>query len=453
MDEKELQGKIEADVHKKLLPFFRKYKKDFSDLESVLKWKPSVLLIGNYSSGKSTLINELAGEEVQRTGQAPTDDSFTIITSEGEDEAGEEIPGSSLVNDDSLPFTSFRKHGEQFISHFRMKKVSAPHLKDMAIIDSPGMLDAVTEKDRGYDYMEVVSHLTKLADLIVLMFDPHKAGTIKETYTAIRDTLPENAGEDRIVFVMNRIDECDSGADLVRSFGTLCWNLSQMTGRKDIPHIYLTYAPGLGNSNLDLSAWTSERDELKRKILTAPQFRVFHILQDIDRQVNELQLTSEVMANFSAMVRELFANNIKYGSILAILAFLFSDLISKLIIGSPDKILLEGIITGQVDISQLIIPMLSLLIISAGTLAVFSKISFPKLLRRVNNDLNCLARLDTEYQRNLWHKVKPQVSGLLSSAGLGQLFGLHKINHHKIKKFMADDLKTFYESVQKRNDS
>jgi EH domain-containing protein 1 len=31
--------------------------------------------------------------------------------------------------------------------------------------------------------------------------------------------------------------------DLLRVYGTLCWNLSQITGRKDIPMIHLTYSP------------------------------------------------------------------------------------------------------------------------------------------------------------------------------------------------------------------
>jgi EH domain-containing protein 1 len=42
--------------------------------------------------------------------------------------------------------------------------------------------------------------------------------------------------------VLNRIDECASMTDLLRVYGTLCWNLSQITGRKDIPMIHLTYS-------------------------------------------------------------------------------------------------------------------------------------------------------------------------------------------------------------------
>ena len=83
MTEKTLQGTIEIKVREVMFPLFERYDMDSSNLDAILKWKPIVLILGNYSSGKSTFINELLGREVQRTGQAPTDDSFTIITAPG----------------------------------------------------------------------------------------------------------------------------------------------------------------------------------------------------------------------------------------------------------------------------------------------------------------------------------------------------------------------------------
>ena len=116
MNEKGLQTQLQTKVKKKLAPLFARYKMDFSGLESTMKWKPVVLVIGNYSSGKSTLINELVGQDIQRTGQAPTDDSFTVITSDKNVKVSE-IPGSTLINDDSMPFGKFKKYGERLISH------------------------------------------------------------------------------------------------------------------------------------------------------------------------------------------------------------------------------------------------------------------------------------------------------------------------------------------------
>ena len=67
-------------VGQELTPKARRYGYSDVSLESFISWKPIVLILGNYSSGKSTLINELIGQKIQSTGQAPTDDSFTVIT-------------------------------------------------------------------------------------------------------------------------------------------------------------------------------------------------------------------------------------------------------------------------------------------------------------------------------------------------------------------------------------
>jgi EH domain-containing protein 1 len=135
MNEKELQKQLQTKVKRKLEPLFGRYNMDFGGIDASLKWKPIVLIIGNYSSGKSTLINELVGQNVQRTGQAPTDDSFTIITYDDSADDTEEIQvtqerdGKFLLNDPDYPFEILKKHGQRFAAHFRLKKVNSPFLK------------------------------------------------------------------------------------------------------------------------------------------------------------------------------------------------------------------------------------------------------------------------------------------------------------------------------------
>jgi energy-coupling factor transporter ATP-binding protein EcfA2 len=67
-------------VQDRLSPVARRYGYSQTPLEANIKWRPQVLFLGNYSSGKSTLINELLGVPILATGQAPTDDCFTVIT-------------------------------------------------------------------------------------------------------------------------------------------------------------------------------------------------------------------------------------------------------------------------------------------------------------------------------------------------------------------------------------
>lgn len=274
-------------VASNLSPVARRYGYSEVPLESQIKWRPQVLILGNYSSGKSTLINELLGLEVQQTGQAPTDDCFTIITNDetsdgrGAIRVTEEREGQVLLSDPQYPFEGLKKHGQRFAAHFRLKKVNSPFLKNLALIDTPGMLDSIAERDRGYNYQDVIGDLAQIADLVLVLFDPHKAGTVREAHASLRDTLPAKTFEDRVLFVMNRVDECETLVDLLRVYGTLCWNLSQMLGRKDIPPIKLTYSQRrlkAGERPPEyLRYLDNQREELKQLISQAPKYRLDHL--------------------------------------------------------------------------------------------------------------------------------------------------------------------------------
>jgi GTPase SAR1 family protein len=295
-------------VADRLTPVALRYGYSEVPLETNIKWRPQVLVLGNYSSGKSTLINELLGAPIQATGQAPTDDSFTVITFDAQDgpiRVTEERDGRFLLADPEYPFESLRKHGHRFASHFRLKKVNSPFLKNLALIDTPGMLDSVAERDRGYNYQQVIGDLAHIADLVLMLFDPHNPGTVREVYNSLRDTLPARTFEDRVIFVLNRIDACTSLVDLLRVYGTLCWNLSQMTGRKDIPSIRLTYSTRAAGEHSGsggpprhgyLQYLDNQREELRRAILEAPRYRLDHLAAFVETHGERLAHLLEEIA-------------------------------------------------------------------------------------------------------------------------------------------------------------
>lgn len=449
MDEKALQNKIQSKVRSKLASIFAHYKTDFNDLDSMLKWKPIVLVLGNYSSGKSTFINELVGREVQRTGQAPTDDSFTVITAStsGDDEA--DVPGSDLVNDVRLPFTLFKTFGEQFISHFRMKRVQSSMFENLAVIDSPGMLDSISEKDRGYDYCTVIKEFARLADLVVLMFDPHKAGTIQETYNTIRNILPEATGEDRVLFVLSRIDECDNLGDLVRSYGTLCWNLSQMTGRKDIPRIFLTFSPKVVvDLPPELAVWAREREHLKQEILSAAGLRINHILQNVDKQIQEVRMIAEAMAVYAEGGMKILTTAMKRAAAAAMLCFLFLDMGVKRMWGFPKKTILPTFLSGElIEPSQLVIPVAGVALVSVLITLFFLRWQLPRHASRCRQNMDRLVTLDTVYRKHLWERVKGKVSDLLSTPTTFGLFAGHRGNVAKLDRFSKGEMQDYYKKL------
>ncbi len=444
-----LTNDLESLVKARLGAIFQKYAVDIKTIISPLKWKPLVLVIGNYSSGKSTFINELLGTQIQRTGQAPTDDSFTILTSPGEGEAEGEVPGATLVTDDRLPFAPLRRFGESLLSHLRLKKVRSPVLEDLAIIDTPGMLDSVTEKDRGYDYLGVVGELARMADVILLMFDPHKAGTIKETYQAIRTTLPGTVGEDRVIYVLNRIDECENIADLVRSYGTLCWNLSQMTGRKDMPRIYLTFAPhDDGKIPPELEIWVNEREELKDAVKSAPRMRLFHIINQIDLAARELGLEVEALSNFKKGFIEKLKGILKTSGLIVLVAFFLGDALLKLLTGYPETTFIESLFSGNTSTGTLIWPLVWALVVIAFSTLYVQKIQFPQYVKKVLQKIDSLVVLDTDYKRDLWSRVKKRVDALLRSQAKRQIWIPHARYLKKINNFLEQDLKQFCVKVK-----
>jgi len=319
-----LRSEMVATVEESLTPVAQEYGYSDVPLESTIKWRPMVLILGNYSSGKSTLINEFLGADIQAIGQAPTDDSFTILTHDDTvpDTQGirvtQERDGKFLLNDPEYPFEILKKHGQRFAAHFRLKKINAPFLKNLALIDTPGMLDSITERDRGYDYQEVIGDLAQLADLVLVLFDPHKAGTVREAHTSLRETVSSRTYEDRVLFVLNRIDECASLSDLLQVYGTLCWNLSQITGRKDIPPIHLTYASRAAkaqNSRFTedqgfLRHLENQREKLKAAILEAPRYRLDNLAGFVETHAERMDQLLEAILSYRLRLRRF---NFKFG--------------------------------------------------------------------------------------------------------------------------------------------
>lgn len=418
-----LESELVEIVKTKLSPIALKYGYSETDLDSDIAWAPVVLILGNYSSGKSTLINEYLGGKIQETGQAPTDDSFTVlIGDENYDEpvgVVEEHDGRYLLNDPEYPFEKLKKYGQRFASHICLKKVNSPFLKDIVLIDTPGMLDSVSENDRGYNYQEVIGDLARISDLILVLFDPHKAGTVQETYVALRETLPANTFEERVFFVLNRIDECSSMADLLEVYGTLCWNLSQMTGRKDIPTIHLTYSKGISDSQKKseyLMHLDNQREKLKNAILKAPDFRLEHLATFVESHSENLNHLIEALISHRKNLRRF---NMKF-SIMAFISFFIAGGLALLgtqasgISVASLAVELQGFAIGSF--------LLVYLLCIAGIKRVYKK----RFHRNQLEQLDELTVLENQRRKDSWSAVKGYLKNYLE-----QYKGVFSIRHMK----------------------
>lgn len=199
---------------------------------------PIFLLLGNHSSGKSSLINVvLGGESVQDVGVAPTDDGFTFIL---HGEAERDVVGAAALELLPKEYKGLGKFGAAFLQHLKVKVRNRENLKNFILVDSPGMIDATDRtRDRDYNFAGVVRRLSELADEIFFLFDPDKPGTTGETVRIFADCLGDLQYKLRVV--LNKCDLFSNSLDFARAYGTLCWNLSRVMKTKDLPKIVTLY--------------------------------------------------------------------------------------------------------------------------------------------------------------------------------------------------------------------
>jgi GTPase SAR1 family protein len=245
---------------------------------------PTVLFLGNHSSGKSSFINYLVQAEVQKTGLAPTDDGFTILTY---GDKNDDFDGQAVVSHPDLAFKPLQRLGPAFHARLRLKTCPAELLRSISLIDSPGMIDAAgTARSRGYDFAAGVRCFAEMADLILFFFDPDKPGTTGESVSIFTETL--TGLEHKLLIVLNKVDLFANIRDFARTYGTLCWNLSKAIKTKDVPHIYNTYLPpqvvvgGSGQRELiPLKDFDASREEVIAEIKRAPTRRADNLVNDL----------------------------------------------------------------------------------------------------------------------------------------------------------------------------
>ncbi|KAF0043780.1 hypothetical protein F2P81_002938 [Scophthalmus maximus] len=179
--------------------------------------KPMVLLVGQYSTGKTTFIRYLLEQDFpgMRIGPEPTTDGF-IAVMYGENEGV--VPGNALVVDPKKPFRKLNAFGNSFLNRFICSQMPNQVLQSISIIDTPGILSGEKQRiSRGYDFAEVLRWFGERVDRIILLFDAHKLDISDEFSEAIRAFRGQ---DDKIRVVLNKADQAES-QDLFRDIQSL----------------------------------------------------------------------------------------------------------------------------------------------------------------------------------------------------------------------------------------
>jgi hypothetical protein len=243
---------------------------------------------------------------VQDVGIAPTDDAFTFLIY-GEDER--EVVGPAALEMLPAELARLNDFGPELVQRVRVKVRNRDVLKNVVLVDSPGMIDA-SEKSisRGYDFFGTIKFLAEITDLVLMMFDPDKPGTTGEAVEAMTGPLTGFFFKLRLIF--NKCDRFTSMYDYARAYGALCWNLAHALPIKDLPKIYNCYLPGRGSAvaqerdpprgasaegaTIDLRDFDALREEIINEVKNANLRRADNIQMAVNKDLACLEMHARV---------------------------------------------------------------------------------------------------------------------------------------------------------------
>ncbi|GKY93551.1 hypothetical protein MPSEU_000322500 [Mayamaea pseudoterrestris] len=305
------------EMHASIMPLNERLRGPLSPQSDQGTALPFVFLVGNHSSGKSSFINYVLGRKIQTSGVAPTDDSFTVIAPGPSDR---DQDGPALIGDPDLGFSQLRQFGPTLMHHTTLK-IRSNIDSNFIICDSPGMIDApanylmaeqrqqgsisrqaggaaaTSTMDRGYDFTGVVSFLADRADIVLLFFDPDKPGTTGETLSTLLHSL--SGMDHKLLIVLNKADQFKKIHDFARAYGSLCWNLSKVIPRKDLPRIYTMCLPVAENVTEEPPAGLQDlhtaRDEVVAEVRKAPSRRMDNVLTHLHDSVLQLRMHATIL--------------------------------------------------------------------------------------------------------------------------------------------------------------
>ena len=243
--------------------------------------KPMVMLLGQYSTGKTTFIKHMLQSSYPgaHIGPEPTTDRFVVVMS-GPDERS--IPGNTVAVQADMPFSGLTTFGTSFLSKFECSQMPHPLLEHITFVDTPGVLSGEKQRSqRSYDFTGVTSWFAAKSDLILLLFDPHKLD-ISDEFKRVISSL--RGHDDKIRVVLNKSDQVDT-QQLMRIYGALMWSLGKVL---NIPEVMRVYIGSFNDKPLNNNA----NGQLGNELFEREQDDLLTDLKDIpkkacDRKINE----------------------------------------------------------------------------------------------------------------------------------------------------------------------
>merc|ERR1719334_875798 len=293
--------------------------------------KPMILLIGQYSTGKTSFIKYILERDFpgMRIGPEPTTDCFIIITKGDQDAATGTInegviPGNALVVDKTKPFKTLSSFGNNFLSRFQMSGMDHEVLKSISIIDTPGILSGAKQRvNRGYEFSKVLTWFAERVDRIVLLFDAHKLDISDEFHEAL-DAV--KTYESKIRVVLNKCDQVNT-QQLMRVYGALMWSLGKVITTPEVVRVYLGSfwdQPFLHSENRAL--FEAESADLFEDLQSLPRNAALRKLNDLIKRARLAKVHAFIVAHLHDNMPSMFGKEKAKAKLIANLQQTYTEL-------------------------------------------------------------------------------------------------------------------------------
>ncbi|VAW54068.1 FIG00807778: hypothetical protein [hydrothermal vent metagenome] len=176
-----------------------------------IPWWPLVSVLGTFSAGKSSFINNFLGNKLQLTGNQAVDDKFTVVTYSSSKE-NRVLPGVALNSDPRFPFYQMSDEidkvasgeGRRIDAYLQMKTSHSDKISGKIIIDSPGF-DADEQRNA---ILRLTDHIVDLSDLVLVFFDARhpEPGAMQDTLDHLVGNTINRSDSEKFLYILNQID-------------------------------------------------------------------------------------------------------------------------------------------------------------------------------------------------------------------------------------------------------
>ncbi|MGD8716169.1 MAG: dynamin family protein [Desulfobacterales bacterium] len=174
-------------------------------------WWPLISVLGIYSAGKSTFINNFLQYELQAVGIQAVDDKYSVICFTG-DQKKRVLPGLALDADPRFPLYKISQaieevaqgEGEHIDAYLQLKTCPSEKLRGKILIDSPGF-DADAQRTST---LRITDHIIDLSDLVLVFFDARhpETGSMRDTLEHLVKATVNRRDSNKFLYILNQID-------------------------------------------------------------------------------------------------------------------------------------------------------------------------------------------------------------------------------------------------------